>query len=255
MHLYFPANGMLYSFTLIAMIFFFGGVCASIVLWKKGKAKSLHHEVNYGAVLKAFVFNCLLQVQILKISFLRWFMHICIFVGFLGLFAQTTFMAIMSHFLPENSPLAATFFDSQGGAGAHVLDVWGDVFGLMLLAGVLIALVRRYVVRSKQLDTISQDTVTIMLLAFIAITGFLGESIRLTDPLYASVHSYSFVGSFIADIFSKFGVEQIRHGFYILSIIIHAIVSFYFMGYIPFSKAWHIFVSPIEIVLDASERA
>ncbi len=255
MHLYFPANGMLYSFTLIAMIFFLGGVFASIVLWRKGKAKSLHNSVNYGAILKALVFNCILQVQILKISFVRWFMHICIFIGFMGLLAQTSIMAVMSHFLPEDSFLAATFFDYQGGTGAHVLDVWGDVFGLMLLVGVVIALVRRYVVRNKQLETLSRDTTTIVLLTIIAITGFLGESIRLTDSAYAAVISYSFVGSFIADIFRNFGIEQIKHGYYIFCIVIHAMVSFYFMGYIPFSKAWHIFVSPIEIVLDASERA
>ena len=255
MHLYFPATGGLYSFTLIALIFFFAGFLASIVLWKKGRARSLHHAANYPAIIKALILNCLLQVQILRISFIRWLMHLCIFIGFMGLFVQTSLMAIMSHFLPENSALASTFFDYQGGTGAHVLDLWGDLFGLMLLTGIVIALVRRYIVRPKQLDTISKDTVTIILLLIIAVSGFLGETIRLTDMSYASVAHYSFVGSFLAGILKSFGVEHIKHGWYTLCIILHAMTSFYFIGYIPFSKAWHIFVSPIEIVLDASERA
>jgi len=42
---------------------------------------------------------------------------------------------------------------------------------------------------------------------------------------------------------------------YMAWVWIHALISMFFLAYIPFSKAWHIIVSPIEIVLDASERA
>ena len=252
MYLYFPATAGLYSLTLIAFIFFIAGVFASVVLWKKGKAKSLHHGVNIPAMISAFIFNCVFQVHILKISFIRWLMHFCIFIGFIGLFAQTSLMAIMSHMLPKDSFLAQTFFDYQGGSGAHILDVWGDVFGVILLSGLIIALVRRYVIRSKQLDTVLKDTVAIVLLTIIVVTGFMCEAFRLMDPQFASVAAYSFAGSCFAGILKAVGIGQMN---YVLWVILHALVSLFFVGYIPFSKAWHIFVSPIEIVLDASERA
>lgn len=255
-YLYFPATAALYTLSVVTVIFLFAGIICSVVLWKKGKAKMLHHELNIPAIIKAFILDCILQVQILKISFVRWIMHFCIFMGFMGLFAQTSVMAIMSHFLPPDNVVTKTFFISEssalGGAGARVLDVWGDVFGLMLVAGVTIAIIRRYIIRSKQLDTIIKDTVSIALLTVIGLTGFLCEGLRLTDPLYADIAAYSFVGNFLAGIFKSMGFAAASYKGWVW---IHALISLFFCGYIPFSKAWHVFVSPIEIVLDASERA
>ncbi|MEI6127557.1 MAG: respiratory nitrate reductase subunit gamma [Pseudomonadota bacterium] len=254
-YLYFQATAALYTLTVITVLCLFAGIICSVILWTKGKAKMLHHPLNISAVLKAFIFDCILQVQILKISFVRWAMHFCIFMGFMGLFAQTSLMAIMSHFLPPDTFLARTFFATQnklGGAGSRILDVWGDIFGLMLVLGLTIAIIRRYIVRTKQLETILKDTMSIALLTAIALTGFLCEGLRLTQPLYAEVAAYSFAGNFLAGIFTAMGFTAATFNVWVW---IHALISLFFCGYIPFSKAWHVFVSPIEIVLDASERA
>lgn len=249
MYLYFEATAALYTLTVITVLLMTAGVLASIVLWKKGKAKSLHRSVNVPALVKAFFLNCILQVQILEFSFIRWLMHFCIFIGFMGLLAQTTIMAFVSHFMPADSFLSQTFFN---GGGSRVLDVWGDVFGVMLLAGVIIAMVRRYVTRSKQLETILKDTMSLALLFVIAVTGFLSEAFRLMDPQYASVAWYSFAGYPLALALKGIGIGVMNYQAWVW---VHALVSLFFLAFIPFSKAWHIFVSPIEIVLDASERA
>jgi heterodisulfide reductase subunit E len=254
-YLYFPATAALYSLTVIIVLVFIAGAFASVTLWSKGKAPSLHHALNSPAIIKAFIFDCLLQVQILKVSFVRWLMHICIFIGFMGLFAQTTVMALASHFLPPDTLLAKSMFNqyiSVGGFGARVLDVWGDFFGLMLIVGLIIAIVRRYIVKSKQLETIQKDTISICLLTTIALTGFLCEGLRLTNPVYAQVAAYSFVGNILAGIFKGTGLTAANYSPWVW---LHALVSLFFCGYIPFSKAWHVIVSPIEIVIDASERA
>jgi heterodisulfide reductase subunit E len=254
-YLYFPATAALYSLTVIVVLVFIAGAFVSCTLWFKGKAPSLHHALNNQAIIKAFIFDCLLQVQILKVSFVRWLMHFCIFIGFMGLFAQTTVMALASHFLPPDTALANSMFNqsiSVGGFGARVLDVWGDFFGLMLIVGLSIAIVRRYIVKSKQLETIQKDTISICLLTTIALTGFLCEGLRLTNPLYANVAAYSFVGNILAGMFKSFGMTAATYSPWVW---LHALVSLFFCGYIPFSKAWHVIVSPIEIVIDASERA
>ncbi|MFC1591122.1 respiratory nitrate reductase subunit gamma [Thermodesulfobacteriota bacterium] len=225
------------------------GVIASVVLWTKGKARSLHHAVNVPAIIRALIVDCVLQLQILKISFVRWVMHFCIFVGFMGLLAQTSLMAIMSHFLPADSFLSQTFFN---GGGSRVLDVWGDVFGVMLVAGLLIAIVRRYITRAKQLETILKDTLSILFLTIIALSGFLAEAFRLMDPQYADIAWFSFAGYAFTKVLLAVGIGAMDYHVWVW---IHALVSLVFIAYIPFSKAWHIFVSPIEIVLDASERA
>jgi len=249
MYLYFEATALLYSLTVVMLLFFVAGVLCSIVLWQKGKARSLHHRLNLPAVIKTFVLEVVLQVQILKISFVRWLMHFSIFIGFMGLLAQTSFMAYMSHFVSEDSFLARTFFK---GGGSRVLDVWGDLFGVMLLLGLAIAIVRRYIVRAGQLETILKDTLSLMLLASIALTGFLAEAFRLMDPQYAAVAWYSFGGYSLTRIMEMIGIGVMNYKAWVW---VHALISLFFCGYIPFSKAWHIFVSPLEIILDASERA
>jgi len=255
-YLYFPATAALYTLSVVTVLVLVAGILASVTLWMKGTAPSLHHSVNVPAVIKAFFFECLLQVQILRVSFVRWLMHFCIFIGFMGLFAQTSLMAVMSHFVPPDTLVAQTFFVSAeqplAGAGARILDLWGDVFGLLLLAGLCIAIVRRYIVRAAQLETILKDTVALTLLTVIAVTGFVCEGLRLTDPAYGPVASYSFAGSLLAGIFRGMGWSAASYQMWVWT---HAVISLFFCAYIPFSKAWHIFVSPLEIVLDASERA
>ncbi|MCX8042735.1 MAG: respiratory nitrate reductase subunit gamma [Desulfobacterota bacterium] len=255
-YLYFPATAALYTLSVVTVLVLLAGVIASTTLWMKGKAPSLHHPLNAPAIIKAFVLECLLQVQILRISVVRWLMHFCIFIGFLGLFAQTALMAFMSHFVPPDTFIAKTFFVSPesrlGGAGARVLDMWGDVFGLLLLIGLAIAIIRRYVLRLPQLETLLKDTLSLTFLTVIALTGFLCEGLRLTDPAYADVARYSFVGNLLAALLKNIGWSAASYQAWVWT---HAVISLAFCAYIPFSKAWHIFVSPLEIVLDASERA
>lgn len=250
--LYFEATALLYTLSVVMVLIIIAGMMASVSLWMKGKQPSLHHRLNIAAIIKSFICDVILQIQILKISFIRWLMHFCIFIGFMGLLAETSLMAFMSHFLPPDNFLTKTFFDYENGGGARILDVWGEIFGLMLLTGLTIAIFRRYIIPAKQLDTIIKDTISILLLTAIALTGFFCEAVRLTDPQFQAVASYSFVGNTLAGILESIGLDSLNYKFWVW---VHAIISMLFLAYIPFSKAWHIFVSPLEIVIDASERA
>jgi len=250
--LYFEATALLYTLSVITVLIIIAGILASVSLWFKGKQPSLHHRVAIPAMIKSFICDVVLQLQILKISFIRWLMHFCIFIGFMGLLAQTSFMAFMSHFLPPDNFLAKSFFDYENGGGARVLDIWGEVFGLLLLTGLTIAIIRRYIIPAKQLETITKDTISVLTLTAIALTGFFCEAVRLTYPEYQAIAGYSFVANLLAGILKDIGLDALNYKFWVW---VHAIISMLFLAYIPFSKAWHIFVSPLEIVIDASERA
>ena len=176
-------------------------------------------------------------------------MHFCIFIGFMGLLAQTSLMAFISHFTSPDSFLAQSFFH---GGGARVLDVWGDLFGVTMMLGLVIALCRRYVFKVQQLETIAKDTTSLVLLTVIGLTGFMSEAFRLMDPQYADVAWYSFAGMALSQGMQAIGISSMNYAFWVW---VHAVASFIFIAFIPFSKSWHIFVSPIEIVLDASERS
>ena len=166
MHMYFEATALLYILTVFTLAVFFVGTYANIYLWRKGKAPSLHHRLLTGPIIKALILDALFQAQLFRQSAVRWFMHICIFWGFLGLLAHTTLLAIMSHLVPADSSLAHSVFL---GPGKPFLDVWGDLWGLILLIGLLIAFARRYVVRAVQLDTILMDNAALIFLFAIAL--------------------------------------------------------------------------------------
>jgi len=248
MHMYFEATALLYILTVFTLVVFFVGAYANIYLWRKGKAPSLHHRLLTGPIIKALILDALFQAQLFRQSAVRWLMHICIFWGFLGLLAHTTILAIMSHLVPADSSLAHYIFL---GPGKPFLDVWGDLWGLILLIGLLIAFARRYVVRAVQLDTILMDNAALIFLFAIALTGFLSEAERLAAaPLDPSMR-YSFVGSMVASWLRSLPALMVD---YSAMVWVHTLISLVFLAFIPFSKTWHAFVSPVEIALDASER-
>ena len=248
MYMYFEATALLYALTVVTLVIFFIGVYSHIYLWRKGKASSLHHKLLSGPIIQAFILDVLLQVQLLKQSLVRWVMHFCIFWGFLGLLAHTTFLAIMSHFVPRDSSLAQCIFL---GPGKYFLDVWGDLWGLILLVGIVIAAMRRYVVKAEQLDTIISDTTALIFLFLIVLTGFFSEAQRLASFPYESSMGYSFVGNPLASLLRPIPALLFD---YLTVVWVHTLISLIFIGYIPFSKMWHVFVSPVEIALDASEK-
>jgi nitrate reductase gamma subunit len=247
-YLYFEATALLYILTIVTFIFFFAGVFVTISLWRRGKAKSLYHSVSTPALIKAFIVNVVLQLQIIKFSFIRWFMHFCIFIGFMGLLALTAWEAFLADIMPADSSLVKVFFNN---GGRLILDVWGEVFGTMLLAGLVIALLRRYVFRVAQLDTIIKDTLSITLLLVISVSGFIAEAFRLMTIPESPDLIYSFTGLVFAKMFTAVGIPALD---YKLFVWLHGLAAMLFIALIPFSKMWHAFASPIEIMLDASEK-
>ncbi|MCX5895732.1 MAG: respiratory nitrate reductase subunit gamma [Proteobacteria bacterium] len=248
-YLYFEATVALYILTVITFIFFFAGVFVTLAIWRRGKAKNLYHKVGTAAMVKAFILNVILQLQIIKFSFIRWFMHFCIFMGFIGLLALTAWEAFLADIMPANSALVRVFFNN---GGKLILDVWGEVFGTMLLAGIVIAVLRRYVFKVAQLDTILKDTTSIVLLLIITLSGFIAEAFRLMAAAGSPDLAYSFVGLAFAKILEAVGIPVMNYKVFVW---IHGLVAMFFIALIPFSKMWHAFASPIEVLLDASEKA
>ena len=248
MHMYFKATALLYALTVLTLMILLVGIYANIYLWRKGKAKSFHHKLHYGSMIKALILDALLQVQLFKQNIVRWVMHFCIFWGFLGLLAHTTLLAIVSHFLSPNLSFTQYIFL---GPGRQILDVWGDLWGFILLIGVAIALLRRYIFKAEQLDTIASDTTAILFLLFISLTGFFSEAQRLAALDFEPYMRYSFIGSPLASLIRSMPSLTIN---YYSIVWIHTLISLVFLAYIPFSKMFHVFVSPVEIALDASEK-
>lgn len=121
-------------------------------------------------LIQAFFLDVLLQRKILKESFLRWVMHMLIFWGFMLLLLMHALGQLITASLFSNyeSTLNPYFF-------------LRDLFGLMVLVGVVIAVVRRSLLKVPRLKTNAMDRYAIIILAVIILSGIFLAGLKITS--------------------------------------------------------------------------
>jgi len=124
-----------------------------------------------------------------------------------------------------------------------------DIAGAMILLGVLMAAIRRYIWRPKYLETHWDDTVALVLLFLVAFVGFTNEGIRLmvTNPAW---RAWSPVGNWAASIMTATGfpVEEAATAHDAL-VYTHVILALLLVGLIPFTKMRHLVNTPLNILV------
>ncbi|MGB5156687.1 MAG: 4Fe-4S dicluster domain-containing protein [Desulfobacterales bacterium] len=95
-------------------------------------------------------------------------------------------------------------------------------FGFMVISGVAIALYRRFVLKVPRLKTNGMDYYIIIILAIIIVTGIAMESTKLTSYNYYQNIWY-----------------------------VHILACFFGLAYLPFSKMFHIFTTPLSLLANA----
>ncbi len=200
------------------------------------------------AWVRRFARAVFVQDQIAGAGPLARLAHLGISYGFAGLLLLTSLQFVLKW--TATSPGAREFFTA--GAGAAAMAAWGDFFGLLLLAGLVLALVRRYVVRPKHLDTLSEDALAVWLLLAVVVTGFGCEFARLAARPGSPDAKWSVFGP-VMDLFGPFSA----HFGPILDLLfwVHAILSLAFIALIPFTKPRHLFTSPAVFASVTSQDA
>lgn len=131
-----------------------------------------------------------------------------------------------------------------------------DLFGLLVIVSVLLALFRRYVSRPKRLevDRHAKIDATIILVVILLIMGSMfcqnAAKINLGEE---SVQDYRFISTMVAPLLrsDSFEVNQVTYSFYWW---LHILLVLGFLNYLPYSKHLHIFAS-IPNVYFANEKA
>ena len=133
-------------------------------------------------LMKVFIRDVLLQLRIFKEDFLRWLMHMLIFAGFM--------LLLLMHALDK---LITTHIFSNYYATLNPFLFLRDLFGLMVLAGIAIAIYRRFILKVPRLKTNGMDHYAILIVAVIMISGILLEGVKITSPteFRAMVDSYA----------------------------------------------------------------
>lgn len=122
------------------------------------------------ALLRALILDVLLQSRIFKEDRLRWIMHMLIFSGFMMLFLMHAMekhitMNLFPHYYSTLNP----FFFLR------------NLFGLMVIVGVGIAIYRRFIIRVPRLMSGFMDKATIVIVGVIILSGFLLEGAKMSS--------------------------------------------------------------------------
>jgi len=119
-------------------------------------------------LLKVFVLDVLLQFRILREDFLRWVMHIFIYVGFM--------LLLLMHALDKF--ITASIWNNYYST-VNPFMFLRDLFGAIVIVGVLIAIYRRFILRVPRMFTNAMDIYAILIVAVIMFSGIFLEATKM----------------------------------------------------------------------------
>lgn len=195
------------------------------------------------AGLRTFFLEVLGQRGLLRESPLRWAMSVSFAWGALELF----FIGSLGNMLREYRiyPLSKD---------APWFAVVNEVGGLLLLLGLSLAVLRRYVLRQPQLPSGWDDGPILLWIAVIALSGYLAEASRLlAEGSGAGLAVYSFVGYTLS-----LGLAPLKLSWASAEPVLwwfHAGTSLALLAYLPYSKLFHIFTAPVSLLTRTPGRS
>ena len=170
-------------------------------------------------------------------------MHLMIFWGVIIQLIGTAIKIMqMGLFVPFTWPLF-----SEGFYFAYELIM--DLAGAAILIGVIMALVRRFVIRPNYMENSWDDIYALILLACIPLVGFLTEGLRILiwDPAWAN---WSPIGNWVAILLRKIALSpSLANSIHSYIFILHVGLGLLLAASIPFTKMRHMIFTPIHIFM------
>jgi nitrate reductase gamma subunit len=216
--------------------------------WSRGMEEPAAASGKFCGVAKIWLAEVFLHRQLLALSFSRWVNHLLIFYGFIGL-ALLPLIALMldrSGYLALSSTSPHFYLYPTG---YLLIKLWGDTFGLMLLSGLILSCIRRFLIRPVQQANDQLDVVLLALLFFVTLSGFCLEGLR-ASLLPAEIARYSYVGRFFTLPGSN-PFEQARQ-WLTATWMFHFLLVASLFAYLPHSKLMHSLLAPMVIGMNAA---
>ncbi len=249
-------------------------------------------------LIKVFILDVALQLRILREDFLRWLMHMLIFWGFILLVGMHALETVISE------PLFSNYYST-----VNPFMFLRDLFGFMVIIGIVIAIYRRFILKVPRLSTSAMDRYAIIIVAAVILSGVFLEGLKITshgefmrmvqdyagledeDEIQAlesfwvqqfglvspniegppedealdwgeEIHAEScmechsrpqaaFTGYVASKIVRPVAVALDRRGGVTFLWYIHILACFIGLAYLPFSKMFHIFTTPLSLMAGA----
>ena len=227
-----PEHLLLYALAVVAAVIFGYGLYKRYQIWCCiGKPEPGKRCDRIGERIQSLFNNAIIQLRVLRETY-PGVMHFLIFWGFIILFigAILDFIEILTgiKILYGVPYLYGSFIT--------------DFLGFLAIVGVLMVVFRRYVLRPDRLDNTPDDAIVLTWLFVILITGFLIEGLRIaatSDPWT----SWQPFGSLAATLFASMTPEAQESAHRVLWWL-HGILVMGIMVYLPYSKLFHVFLTP-----------
>lgn len=237
------AETVQYILALFTAIVFLYGVTRRVLRWRKGRSEK--RPGNFGTRLWSIVTQVFGQRRTLEEKY-PGLMHFTIFWGMLVLAIGTALATI-------DWDVTHLFFRFQILTGwiYVVYELILDVLGLLVIAGLCMAIYRRYISRPSRLQNFPvkalsrDDAYIIIMLTFIVLSGYLTEGLRIavTQPEWAA---WSPIGSAIAAAFLSIA-DPTNQTLHLVIWSLHIVTAFGVLASLPFTKLFHILSVPLNI--------
>lgn len=239
------------------------------------------------SLLKALVVDGMVHRRLYRTDLRRWAVHLVVFGSWLVLGVLSILTGVVVEILPRLGMSPETVASTPLFGHLFHADVWwvallNELLGLVVIAGMLLVIYRRYVQKDPQLRTLPADSIVIGLLTFIALGGFLAESFRLLadyttaagafapDPTMISPEKlppmlygawgpqWGFIGYLLASLLGALRLSPgVWEAVYNLFFWLHFAMVTALLFYLPFSRFFHVIMSPVIVAYNtmADEQA
>jgi Fe-S oxidoreductase/nitrate reductase gamma subunit len=229
-----------------ALLLAYGGT-RRYLAWRRGKPYGPIDQVGHR--LRSALAVTFLHRRLIRPGYVyAGVMHLFIFWGFLVLFIGTLIVLL-------EADIVRPFFGLSFYQGTFyvVYKLVINLFGLLFLIGLLMAVYRRYGQKlPKFRRNLSDDAIVLGVLLFLGVTGFLLQALRLAatqDPA-APIHWVSYPIALALG-----GVSpSVLAGAHAVTWWSHMLANTALLVYIPVSKLAHIFTGPTNVFLRATDR-
>jgi len=248
----------------VTLVIFFAGIGFKMSFWARGRVRDLNGKLverakvwvalrdalkvifspQFGAVTNSFVLDGLLHRQLWREDRFRWLAHFLMLFGFLALFTLSTITGFFEEILHFIFGVEGTLVEFITNKDTPLMALLNEVLGLVILVGLALTLIRRFIMRPAQIRTTAFDTTTIVLLSIIMVTAYPTEVFRLLmENVPPALGWYSFIGYPLARLIAPLNLNwPVWHYWMFMA---HVVACFALAVNMPFSKFFHVLVSPI----------
>ena len=238
------AYAILYAIFVVAVGLFLWGLKGKADKIKRGQPETRSEHLPRR--IRGLIDFVLFQKRLFQDLF-PGLMHAFIFWGFLAFALGYAVLFLQAH--DYYGGLVGWLF---GGRLALAYNAFIDFFAVLVILGVLVGMVRRYIWRPERLDVTFDAGLVLMLIFSIMATNLLGEGalIRLGELGRDGLPTAraAFVGKYVAGIFASMDAGALTN-LYIAIWWIHIGIVLSFLVYLPHSKHFHIVLAPFNVLL------